>query len=107
MKQTILVIEDDPSIRLGLEDTLRAKGYTVVVAGKGELGLSLAAEHRPDHRGNVGTATAANRAAGHAADHRTRRGADDGAGALNLHRAHAFDDAQTHVLFAPRLFTGI
>jgi DNA-binding response OmpR family regulator len=48
VKQTILVIEDDPSIRLGLEDTLRAKGYTVMVAGKGELGLGLAAEHRPD-----------------------------------------------------------
>jgi DNA-binding response OmpR family regulator len=48
VKQTILVIEDDPSIRLGLEDTLRAKGYTVLVAGKGELGLAMAAAQRPD-----------------------------------------------------------
>ncbi|HTM19220.1 MAG TPA: response regulator transcription factor [Kofleriaceae bacterium] len=44
----ILVIEDEPSIRLGLEDTLRAKGYTVLAAGKGEQGLALAAESRPD-----------------------------------------------------------
>ena len=32
----ILVIEDDASIRLGLEDTLRAKGYEVVAVGHGE-----------------------------------------------------------------------
>jgi len=48
MKQTILVIEDDPSIRFGLEDTLRAKGYQVVVAGKGEQGIELAEAERPD-----------------------------------------------------------
>ncbi len=48
MKQTILVIEDDPSIRFGLEDTLRAKGYTVLAAGRGDQGLALAGEHRPD-----------------------------------------------------------
>lgn len=44
----ILVIEDDSSIRLGLEDTLRAKGYEVMVAGRGEDGLELAREQRPD-----------------------------------------------------------
>jgi DNA-binding response OmpR family regulator len=44
---TILVIEDDPSIRLGLEDTLRAKGYHVQVASRGEDGLRLAAELQP------------------------------------------------------------
>ena len=44
----ILVIEDDPSIRLGLEDTLRAKGYEVQVATRGQLGLDLAERVRPD-----------------------------------------------------------
>src|SRR5687768_2686000 len=44
----ILVIEDDPSIRLGLEDTLRAKGYQVEVATRGQLGLDLAERARPD-----------------------------------------------------------
>jgi len=44
----ILVIEDDSSIRLGLEDTLRAKGYDVLVAGRGDKGLVLADTTRPD-----------------------------------------------------------
>jgi DNA-binding response OmpR family regulator len=44
----ILVIEDDASIRLGLEDTLRAKGYAVWSASRGEDGLKLAAQVAPD-----------------------------------------------------------
>jgi two-component system alkaline phosphatase synthesis response regulator PhoP len=44
----ILVIEDDASIRLGLEDTLRAKGYEVRVASTGEDGLRLADRFGPD-----------------------------------------------------------
>ena len=44
----ILVVEDDASIRLGLEDTLRAKGYDVVVATRGEEALILATSARPD-----------------------------------------------------------
>ncbi len=38
----ILVIEDDPSIRLGLEDTLAAKGYEVDVVGRGLEGAERA-----------------------------------------------------------------
>jgi DNA-binding response OmpR family regulator len=44
----ILVVEDDPSIRLGLEDTLRAKGYEVEATQKGVVGAELAATGRFD-----------------------------------------------------------
>ena len=44
----ILVVEDDRSIRLGLEDTLKAKGYEVTVALRGEHALELARQSRPD-----------------------------------------------------------
>lgn len=38
----ILVVEDDPSITLGLRMNLEAEGYRVSVAGDGESGLELA-----------------------------------------------------------------
>jgi DNA-binding response OmpR family regulator len=38
----ILVVEDDPSIRMGLEDTLAAKGYQVEVVGRGGDGADRA-----------------------------------------------------------------
>jgi DNA-binding response OmpR family regulator len=44
----ILVVEDDASIRLGLEDTLKAKGYRVTSAARGDEALRLAREQRPD-----------------------------------------------------------
>ena len=44
----ILVIEDDPSIRMGLEDTLTAKGYQVDVVGKGGEGADKALSGRFD-----------------------------------------------------------
>ena len=44
----ILVVEDDPSIRLGLEDTLRAKGYEVEVVTRGEDALGATADRRFD-----------------------------------------------------------
>jgi DNA-binding response OmpR family regulator len=44
----ILVVEDDPSIRLGLEDTLTAKGYTVEAVGRGSDGAERAITGRYD-----------------------------------------------------------
>ena len=44
----ILVIEDEPSIRMGLEDTLVAKGYTVDAVGKGVDGAERALRGRYD-----------------------------------------------------------
>jgi len=44
---TILVVEDDRSIRLGLEDTLRAKGYGVQSTASGLEGVALATELKP------------------------------------------------------------
>ncbi len=44
----ILVVEDDDSIRLGLEDTLRAKGYEVVAASGAQAGLDAAQMRHPD-----------------------------------------------------------
>lgn len=40
--RTILVIEDDPSITMGLELNLRAEGYRVILAHDGEEGLAKA-----------------------------------------------------------------
>jgi DNA-binding response OmpR family regulator len=44
----ILVIEDDPSIRMGLEDTLTAKGYEVEVVGRGIEGADRASSGKFD-----------------------------------------------------------
>jgi DNA-binding response OmpR family regulator len=44
----ILVIEDDPSIRLGLVDTLTAKGYEVEAVARGGEGAERAATGRFD-----------------------------------------------------------
>jgi DNA-binding response OmpR family regulator len=41
-QRTVLVVEDDPSIAMGLEMNLSAEGYRVVVATDGEQGLALA-----------------------------------------------------------------
>jgi len=44
----ILVIEDDPAIRLGLRKSLGYEGYQVLEAADGERGLEMVFERRPD-----------------------------------------------------------
>jgi two-component system alkaline phosphatase synthesis response regulator PhoP len=47
-KQRVLVIEDDPSISLGLRINLESEGYEVATAEDGEAGLGLVREDKPD-----------------------------------------------------------
>jgi DNA-binding response OmpR family regulator len=46
--KTVLVVEDDESITLGLEMNLGAEGYRVLTAADGEMGLSLARSNEID-----------------------------------------------------------
>jgi DNA-binding response OmpR family regulator len=46
--QTILVVEDDRSLREGLAMNFQLRGYRVLSAGDGETGLRLAFDERPD-----------------------------------------------------------
>ncbi|HEU4383544.1 MAG TPA: response regulator transcription factor [Anaeromyxobacteraceae bacterium] len=48
MSETILVVEDDPSILRGLQLNLTAEGYRVRTAADGEEGLRLARTEDPD-----------------------------------------------------------
>jgi DNA-binding response OmpR family regulator len=48
MPEKILVVEDDPSILLGVTDTLEGEGYVVVSAKDGESALKLAKQEDPD-----------------------------------------------------------
>lgn len=45
---TILVIEDEPHIVLGLTDALEFEGFRVVTAGSGADGIALARSEKPD-----------------------------------------------------------
>jgi DNA-binding response OmpR family regulator len=45
--KTLLLIEDDPALRLRLKDHLEAHGYLVLIAASGEDGLRVAADRRP------------------------------------------------------------
>ncbi|MDP7112554.1 MAG: response regulator transcription factor, partial [Myxococcota bacterium] len=48
MKPSILIIEDDPSIVLGLRINLSKAGFTVRTAADGHIGLAELARERPD-----------------------------------------------------------
>jgi DNA-binding response OmpR family regulator len=47
MKTRILIVEDDPHIRFGLEELLRAEGYEVAVCERGDQALAAVSRHRP------------------------------------------------------------
>jgi len=47
-KRRVLVVEDDPSIALGLRINLEGEGYDVLSAEDGERGLTLARKEQPD-----------------------------------------------------------
>lgn len=47
-QQTVLIVEDDESLMLGLEENLSVAGYRVLTAVTGASGLSLAVERKPD-----------------------------------------------------------
>jgi DNA-binding response OmpR family regulator len=46
--QTVLIIEDDPTMLIGLKDNFEFKGYKVVTAADGEKGLKAALNAKPD-----------------------------------------------------------
>src|SRR5215471_5123011 len=45
--ETILIIDDEESVRKSLADVMRDEGYEVVVAGSGKEGLDLVLEAQP------------------------------------------------------------
>jgi two-component system alkaline phosphatase synthesis response regulator PhoP len=47
-QETVLVVEDDPSLRMSLRATLRSAGYSVQVAATGPEGLDAALTAAPD-----------------------------------------------------------
>jgi DNA-binding response OmpR family regulator len=47
-KKTILVVDDEPHIVLGLRDALEFEGFRVISAGRGHEGVSLARTEAPD-----------------------------------------------------------
>ena len=47
-KKTILLIEDEPHIVMGLKDSLEFEGFNVLVAAKGRDGVALARAENPD-----------------------------------------------------------
>src|SRR3984957_11571714 len=48
MKARILLVEDEPAMRLALTDILESEGYRVQTASDGEAGLEQALEQQPD-----------------------------------------------------------
>jgi two-component system alkaline phosphatase synthesis response regulator PhoP len=47
-QQRILIVEDEPDLRQGLEMNLKAEGYVVLTAATGDAGVKRALEERPD-----------------------------------------------------------
>lgn len=47
-QETVLVVEDDPTLRMGLRATLRSAGFNVILAPTGTEGLASALSERPD-----------------------------------------------------------
>ena len=47
-RKTILVIEDEPAMALGISDTLEFEGFRVLTAGTGKQGLALARQEKPN-----------------------------------------------------------
>jgi len=48
MAKKILVVEDEPHIRMSMEARLKANGYQIVTAGDGLEGYEIAQKERPD-----------------------------------------------------------
>ena len=48
MKKTILIVEDEPQIVMGLRDALEFEGFRVVSAGRGKDGVALWKSDAPD-----------------------------------------------------------
>ncbi len=46
--ETVLIVEDDPSLLTGLKDNFAYKGYKVLTAADGEKGLDAALNAKPD-----------------------------------------------------------
>ena len=46
--ETILIVEDDPTMLRGLKDNFEFKGYRVLTAADGEDGLNAALNEKPD-----------------------------------------------------------
>lgn len=47
MKTTILIVEDDPHILLGLEEVLKSDGFEVVSCNRGDKAIEAVAKNRP------------------------------------------------------------
>lgn len=46
--ETVLIVEDDPTMQRGLKDNFEFKGYKVITASDGEAGLNAALNAKPD-----------------------------------------------------------
>jgi DNA-binding response OmpR family regulator len=47
MKTRILIVEDDPHIRMGLEEVLRSEGFEIATCCRGDKALEAVSRHRP------------------------------------------------------------